>query len=109
MADSKISALPAASALTTAELLAIVQASTSVQTTIAALLRSMLTKFFINNNASATYNVTATTLNTVVCFGGTNVASLTFNFPAASAAIDGFRISLSTVAAVGTVAFASAG
>lgn len=65
-------------------------------------------KAVINNNASATYTV-ASGVN-YVGFTGTQVASLAFTFPAASAAIDGLQVRIYTQAAVGTSAtWASSG
>lgn len=65
-------------------------------------------KAVVNNNASATYTFAAN--QGYVAFTGTQVASLTINFPAAAAGIDGLEVEVYTQAAVGTaVTFASTG
>ena len=59
-----------------------------------------LGKVIVNNNAAATYTFGAN--QSYVGFTGTQVASLAFTFPAASASIDGLICIVYTQAAVGT-------
>ncbi len=62
-------------------------------------------KTIINNNASASVSVATNYLG----FTGTNVATLTVNFPAASPTIDGMRITVFSQAAITTLTLASSG
>ncbi len=72
---------------------------TDLQITVPGALK-LLGKVIVNNNAAASYNVPANT--GYVAFTGTQQASLTINFPAAAAAIDGEIIAVFSQAAVGT-------
>ena len=62
-------------------------------------------KTVINNNASASVSASTNYLG----FTGTNVATLTVNFPAASVSIDGMRVTVFSQAAVTTLTLASSG
>ncbi len=62
-------------------------------------------KTVINNNASASVS----TVTNYIGFTGTNVATLTVNFPAASATFDGMRVTVFSQAAITTLTLASAG
>lgn len=70
--------------------------------------RAELGKAIVNNNAAASYNVAANI--SYVAFTGTNVTTLTINFPASDPLYDGLTIEVYTQAAVSVaVTFASSG
>jgi hypothetical protein len=109
MSDSKISLLPAAAALTLQEQIALVQGGNSVVATLLTFLLALVSKVFVNNNAATTYVVAPTSREHYVFFTGTNAASIAFTFPTAAASVDGQKIGIFSVAAVGTATWASTG